>query len=364
MIYDHIIVGSGIAGSSLAYFLKQHSSSILVLEQNSSLNESASAAAGAFLSPLLGKPNDFKDLVNDALRFSLQFYKNNCKDFINNCGTLRIPKDETAQKQFESYKPYIDFDYEEKENGYFFPIGTVVNSLEICQYFLENIHIHFNTKVENLSFQDGYYLLNDQFKCKNLYLATGACIDLIEEKYFNIRPVWGQRIDVKTSTCIPFNYHKSCSLSATKPIAQNQYLTSIGATHHRFVKEKKIDKNDTNKLMKLAQDIHKLENIEVVKEIAGARASSVDYFPMVGPLVDSIQTLQKFPYIKKGSKVPTNEYITHSNLYVLNGLGGRGFVLSPYLTSSLVDFVYKKTPLNDSITPHRLFTRWARKLKD
>ncbi len=364
MVYDYIIVGAGIAGSSTAYFLNKYNHNILVLEKNKTLNESASAAAGAFLSPLLGKPNEFKDLVNEALVFSSDFYQTNCSEFINNCGTLRIPKDAKAQEQFDSYKPYIDFEYSQKEDGFFFPIGSVVQSSNICQYMLSNISTQFDYEVVKIDFQDDIYTINDELKSKNLILTTGANISLANEEYFNIRPVWGQRIDIQTSTEVTYNYHKACSLSVAKKTDNNTYQCSIGATHHRFVLEKEVDSKDTDILLDLANDIKKLENVKVINEIAGARASSVDYFPIVGELIDSSTTLEKYPYIKHGSKVPSKDYISHKNLYVLNGVGGRGFVLSPYLAYHLVENIINNQPLPDSITTHRLFQRWSRKLKD
>ncbi len=361
MIYDYIIIGAGIAGSSIAYELNKKTTNILLIEQNDSIASGASGAAGAFLSPLLGKPNDFKDLVNNALVYSTKFYKENFSKYINNCGTLRLPKDDLAKEQFNSYKPYIDFDYTQKDNGYFFPIASVVNSKSICESLVQNIETIFNTTINDIKYEDNIYTLNDTFKSKNLIITTGYCTSLIDEQYFNIRPVWGQRIDIKTSTCISFNYHKACSVSVSTKIDKDTNIVSIGATHHRFVSDNKVNKDDTNELLKLANDIIKLEDVEVIKEVGGARASSIDYFPMVGKIVNSKSTLKKYPYIINGSKVPQENYLCLDNFYAINGLGGRGFVLAPYLAKILVDNIFDNRPIPKNIKPHRLFTRWARK---
>ncbi len=65
MTYDYVIVGAGIAGCSVAYFLheKEPTKKILILDRHSDIAHGASGAAGAFLSPLLGKPNKLKNLV-------------------------------------------------------------------------------------------------------------------------------------------------------------------------------------------------------------------------------------------------------------------------------------------------------------
>lgn len=73
--FDYVIVGAGIAGCSLAHFLSKYSKSVLLIDKNEDVAFGASGAAGAFLSPLLGKPNKFKDLVTNALSFSMNYYK-------------------------------------------------------------------------------------------------------------------------------------------------------------------------------------------------------------------------------------------------------------------------------------------------
>ena len=78
------IIGSGIAGCSVAYFLQQHTKDILIIDKNSEICGGASKAAGAFLSPLLGKKNEFKTLVSEALRFSTKFYKDNFYILVKN----------------------------------------------------------------------------------------------------------------------------------------------------------------------------------------------------------------------------------------------------------------------------------------
>lgn len=383
--YDYIIVGAGIAGCSIAYFLSQHNKKILLLDRNADFSQTASSAAGGFLSPLLGKPNDFKDLVTEALNYSFNFYKTHFSDELINKGVLRIPKNEEDKEKFKEYIPYIDFEYSLKEEGCFFPIGSQVKTLDICQKMTKNIEKRFSYEVKKIVYNENYYTLNDEYLTKNLILTTGADTTLIGEQYFNIRPVWGQRIVVETSTCIDINYHKECSVSTSVATDNDDtYLVSIGATHHRFncdssvctqcLKEPNInnfirlskDENrvntDTEILLNRANDIVKLENVKVKEIKIGARASSVDYFPMVGGLIDSKKTLDLFPHIKKGTHVQNHRLSQYDSLFVINGLGGRGFVLAPYLAHLLCEHIIHQSELPSNITTHRLFKRWAKKL--
>lgn len=383
--YDYVIVGAGIAGCSVAYFLSLHNKKVLLIDRNKDFTQSASSAAGGFLSPLLGKPNDFKDLVTQALNYSFTFYKNHFPHELINKGVLRIPKNEEDAQKFKEYIPYIDFEYSLKEEGCFFPIGSQINTLEVCQKLAKDTEKLFNYEIKHIQFINDTYVLNDQFTTHNLILTTGADTSLIEEKYFNIRAVWGQRIVIETSTCIDINYHKECSVSTSVPSqSKEKYHVSIGATHHRFncdssicslcLKEPNLnnfkrlsnDENsvnsDTQILLKRASDILVLNDVKVVDIKIGARASSVDYFPMVGELINSKETLNMFPYITKGTHVPNSRLMPHKNLFVLNGLGGRGFVLAPYLANLLVEHIVNNKELPENITTSRLFKRWAKKL--
>jgi len=384
--YDYIIVGAGIAGCSTAYFLSKYSNSVLLIDRNCDLAQGASGAAGAFLSPLLGKPNKFKDLVTQALNFSTKLYKEEISKEITNCGVLRIPKNEEDRQKFNSYTPYMDFEFEQIDDGYYFKIGSQVNSYNICNYLAKGVEKLFKYEVKSIKQEDSLWLLNGEYKAKNLILTTGADISLIGEEYFNIRAVWGQKIDITSSTQTPYNYHKECSLSFSKYDKENNinYL-SIGATHNRIdcdlnvcnhcLKQLTLDqfhhdtynqeliKDDTQKLLKLANDIKKIENPKLLDIKIGARASSIDYFPMVGQLIDSNKTLNEFPHLVNGSFIKDKMLSQKQNLFVLNGVGGRGYVLSPFLAYNLVENIINKKPLSSVITNQRLFKRWVKKIK-
>ena len=49
---------------------------------------------------------------------------------------------------------------------------------------------------------------------------------------------------------------------------------------------------------------------------------------------------------------------------MINGVGGRGFVLSPYLANELVEHIINNKEIEDNLTTHRLFKRWAKKQKN
>lgn len=373
-VYKYAVVGAGIAGCSVVYELtKRLDDEILLIDKLSNIAQGASGAAGAFLSPLLGKPNSLKELVTTSLKYTSKLYKQSFSNVISNCGTTRIPKNDEDALKFESYKPYIDFPFKEDGKGFFFSVGTVVNSFGICKmmtnsfsFLKKNLVTKFNYSVEDIRFDEdkNLWIINQDIEVENLILTTGASVDFVNESYFKIHPVWGRRLDVETTTKLEHNYHKACSVSQSFPVGEEKYRVSIGATHHRCLDDMEDKEKDFDDLLQKTEDIVHLEDIKIVKEYLGARACSKDYFPVVGELVNSTKTLQEFPHLKNGSHVKPELFTYHKNLYVLNGVGGRGFVFSPYLAKLLVDNILKGVALPQEIRSDRLFIRDAKRKRN
>ena len=363
MIYDYVIVGGGIAGCSISYFLNQANKKILLLEQNE-IASGGSGAAGAFLSPLLGKPNPFKELVNQSLQFSVKFYKNNMSDCITQCGVLRLPKNEDDIKKFLSFEPYNPFEYNNIKDGFYFPIGAIVDSKMICHSLIRCIDKKEHFRLYSIIYKDHFYLLNNQIKTKSIIFTTGYETNLLNEDYLKdaIRPIWGQRIDILTSIKTTYNYHKNCSVSISKP-HNNKYQLSIGATHHRFVTQKQCNETEIHTLIKKAREIIDIPDYEVINQYCGVRSGSKDYFPIVGNIINTKATLQKYPSLIHGTKIPNSLFIRYKNLYIFNGLGGRGFVLAPYIAKLFSDLLLKQNIINKHILLDRLFIRYIRKNK-
>lgn len=363
--HEYVVVGAGICGCSVVYELLKHTNDILLIDKLPDTASAASGAAGAFLSPLLGKPNEFKDLVTKALKYSTKLYKEKFPDMIDNCGTTRIPKNKEDREKFESYKPYMDFPYKEEGKGYFFEMGSVVNSSGICKKMTKNgLETLFDHEVKRIEYKNGKWLLDDNISCKNLILATGADIELLDEKYIQLRPVWGYRIDVQTTTRLDHNYHKECSVSKSFPLEDAIYKISIGATHNRKYEDVLNSEKNNKELLEKANDIVKLESVKVIKSYIGARASSVDYFPMVGKLIDTQKTLEEFPYLTNGTHVRSERFTRYDNLYIMNGIGGRGFVLAPFLANILVENIVNNKPIDENVTVDRLFKRFVKRMNN
>ena len=176
--------------------------------------------------------------------------------------------------------------------------------------------------------------------------------------YIKIRPIWGQKIDVKTSSKVPFNIHKNLSISTTK----ENGLISIGATHERYKISGEAKREVSNKLIEDAKNMYELNNIELINEFVGVRAGSIDFMPIIGDVINSNQTIDKYPNIKNGLKIRDDKLIKQANLFIFNGVGGRGFVLASLLAKTLSEFLINNSEIDKNLKSDRLFYKWARKL--
>jgi glycine/D-amino acid oxidase-like deaminating enzyme len=351
MQYDVIIIGAGIAGASTAYFLNRAGLSVLVLEKDT-ICSGGSNPAGAFLSPKISKPSPYKSYLNDAFEFSTNFYKENFPELFYQCGLKKIPLNFEDIKRCKSYEPFIDFSWEKLDDGYFFKEAGIINPVKLCREMLKDIEVRENYHVLDIS----------NLSCKYLIFATGSDKIPTDITYIETKNIAGYRYDVefKDFKNQKFNTHKDLSISAFY-----NNCVAIGATH---IKPSQVEdlkeqaENDTFGLLAKAQRLQKLENLKVLKTYIGYRNTTFDYFPIVGKLINEKETLKKYPYIRKGTKVPTEKYIMNENIYIHGALGSRGFVYAPYNAKLLSELILNDKAIQENLSPIRLFKKWAKKL--
>ncbi|MCX6062202.1 MAG: FAD-dependent oxidoreductase, partial [Campylobacterales bacterium] len=85
------------------------------------------------------------------------------------------------------------------------------------------------------------------------------------------------------------------------------------------------------------------------------------YLPMLGSLVNAEATLERFPHLRHGQTVDSKEYIYYPNLTMINGSGGYGFVLAPYLAKRLTAYIAEGKSIDPILSPSRFFPRWAKR---
>jgi len=346
--FDFVIIGGGIAGLITAYFLREYD--ILLVDKKGIL-EGASKAAGAFLFPKISKKSSYTDFINEAILEAFEFYESLGIN-THKKGVLILPRDERDLEKFKEYEKYIKLPFKKIDNGFFFKDGGFIEVNEVR----EKVKVPFlKEEVVEIKRKENYWLVND-IKTKNIILAIGY-ESLIDIPYIKIRAIWGERIEINgkwkmENEKLNIFYHKNCS------VAKVGDRLRIGATHKRDCLECKENEKEAIELVEKAREIIDIKDFEIKDIKGGFRAGSVDYFPVVGKIIDVDKTLKIQPNIIKGEIPKKIEYI--KGLYIVNGMGGRGFSNSVYCAKLLKNHIKNSNSL-DKIDTMRLFIKWARK---
>jgi len=367
--YDAIVVGAGVAGCNIAYQLHQKGLRVLIVNQSHEVANGGSGAAGAFVSPKIGKGSPLLELTNASFRFAKDFYCQHFPAHFHQSGVVRIPKDTKDNDTFPLYaehnsEPFCDVSPGEIEamgiasqfGGFLFEQAGFCQSKEMCEALIKGIDFKA-LHVTNITQTDEGWRLNHLLHSRYLILATGYQNSLIDMRYMGIRGTWGSRGDFKTTLPITASIHKDLSIS------QNvEGVIKIGATHNKSHTPCLTCHNTAlDSLLQKASSLIDISKLELLDTFCGMRSGSQDYFPLVGGVVDVEYMFAHYPKLTQGQKATLK---MRDNLFVLNGLGGRGFVFAPLMAHALAEHIVEKRALDSRIDPNRLFLRWARRLKN
>ena len=366
-LYDTIVIGAGIAGASIAYRLHQKEEHLLVLDKKG-IASGGSGAAGAFVSPKIGKGSPLQTLTNEAFDYAQAFYHTYAREYFHQTGVVRIPKDEEDAQKFVTYENYLQAPYERYSTSklqrlgitsayeaLFFPQAGDCDAVGMCRFLLQGIDvaIYNATKIYQ---KEGMWHIG-AYRAKKIVIASGYEHTLVDMDYMGLRGTWGTRADFSSNLALRCSMHQSLSVGAN-----HQGVIKVGATHEKCVKTPQpCQAKEAIALKQKASTLVNVSDFTLKKSFCGMRAGSKDYFPLVGRVIDVTSMLQKTPKIRQGA-TPKLTYIP--NLYILGGFGGRGFVFAPLMAQHLAQYMVDKTPLDARTNPDRLFFKWARKLKN
>ncbi len=372
MIYDTVIIGAGINGCSCAYFLKQAGQRVLLMDQEG-IAAGGSGAAGAFISPKFTKGGYLKELLERSYLFSLDFYKTNFPEHIQSSKLLQIANSEENEMRLNAFKESTSLcfnedksavdeiltPYAKKAASLVLEEGGVVYAQAMCEALAEGVDF-CKEKVEQICYSDGVWSVG-AVKARRIILATGSYDLVLKMPYLTLRRVWGHRIDVHSSTKVAHSIHHHLSISPSSEAG----VLAIGATHDLHYDpfgEVSYDVEAGRKeLLEKALKSVTLENVEILNDYMGLRSGSNDYLPIVGEVVDAKRTMDEGFDVSKLKRMKDEDFGYYRELYMINGSGGYGFVLAPYLAKQLTDHIVKHNALDRQLTPTRFFRRWAKR---
>ena len=143
---DFCIVGSGIAGSTIASLLsKKHSVEIFDKARGSG-----------------GRISNRKYKDNLSFDHGLQYISPKSKEFKKFVLSL---KQKNVLKEWSGN--HLDFTFEKKEKSIKF-IGSKKNN-DICKYLIKNIKVNYDSTVTNIEFNYNYWTITLNYKKKSFF---------------------------------------------------------------------------------------------------------------------------------------------------------------------------------------------------
>ena len=366
--YDTLIIGAGIAGSTAAFMLQRAGEHVVLVDRSSVPAGGGSGAAGAFVSPKIGKGGPLQQLTNEAFAFAHTFYREHTPEHFTAGGVVRIPKNPDDAERFVLYEPHNYPVYErwssedlavrgiaDDRGGFYFPEAGDCDAPAVCRTLASGIDF-VQLDVRKLTYTGEVWCIEGAdrtLEAVRVVLATGYQNTLIDIRYMGIRGLWGSRGDYRTSTTLPVSLHKSLSVSSTR-----HGRVKIGATHVKHTDPCRVcDGQPLAGLFDGASELVDTSDFVLQETFCGMRSTSRDHFPVVGEVIDVPWMLREYPAIVRGATAPLQHI---ANLLVLNGLGGRGFVFAPMMAQWLTERIVSGRPIPESVHPDRLFYKWAR----
>jgi tRNA 5-methylaminomethyl-2-thiouridine biosynthesis bifunctional protein len=371
LTYDTAIIGAGICGCSTAYFLTQAGQKVALIDREG-IAAGGSGAAGAFISPKFTKGGPLKELLEEAYRFSLAFYQEHFPECIRVAPLVHFAKYDDENEKVRAFKSTTSLPMMERMPDIpFAPRADrfehvvlaqsgLVDAQAVCTRLAEGTDIYRNDV--NIMKYDGECWQIGAVRAKRVVLATGAYRPVVEMPHISLRPVWGHRIDIRTSTPLPCHLHQYVSVAATDEDGNS----AIGATHdvhyhpQTAAEPYDVERGRAELLEKAAKTVE-LENVQVLKDYTGLRSGSNDYYPIAGRVAEADASLKRHHELLKGVKTDAEALVFHPDLYMINGTGGYGFVLGPLLAHFLASDILGTAVLPKTLDPTRFLYRWAKR---
>ncbi len=369
-MFDVAVIGAGVCGCSATYFLTEAGLRVALIDGDG-IASGGSGAAGAFVSPKFVKSGPVKEVSEAAFEFSLQFYKDHFREFTCISELLHLANNDLCNARVKYFKEHTAFGQISTDPSLLNRLNpearkyehislqecALVDSKEICEAMAKKA-VFFKYHVTALEHKNGVWSV-DGIEAKTVVLTTGAHKHLVDVPYFTPRAIFGHRINIKTTTKNPVNIHQFVSISKSS----EEGIIAIGATHdvhyNPLQSEQAYDYSKGRaELIEKATRTLPLENIELLNDYVGMRSASIDHLPLVGAVVNAEKTIEKLPNILKKKKYNIKEYDYYKNLYMINGVGGYGFVLAPYLAQMLCSDIILNEPIESKLLPSRFLRRW------
>jgi len=350
---DYIIVGQGIAGSSLAYALLQAGHSVMVLAHPE--RPGASHLAAGLFNPITGRKMTltwqahtlFEQLVPfyqgiEAFTGQRFFYP---RPIFRPFLTTEEQNDWMGRSADPAYAPFVQKVHTQpflpqaahnphgglllKGCGYVF-VPHLLAAMRTRLQALQSWQAH-NFEPGQVTFQ-GSHVMYQNIKARGLVLCTGRWQHLAPFfGWLPFQPVKGEVLTVQAPLSTEVLLNRGVymvPMAAPQNATSNQATFRVGATYNWRQPDSGPTESGRAEIEQKLQALVKVP-YTVLEHHAGVRPATKDRKPLVGPHPEK------------------------PRLFVFNGLGTKGISMAPWLATQLVNFMESGTKIAASVDVNR-----------
>ena len=345
-IYDFLLIGQGLAGSTLADLLMQNGYSVLVIDRNET-GTSSKIAAG-IINPIVFKRLTLSWKVNTLLPFAKNYYHNiesqTKEKLLFSITIYRIFSNENEYNFWEQQcnEPHLIDYLSEPEKGKFNPhfetpygYGKVLQAgfLDTKKYIAfirgkllaQNSYIEHSFNYNDLKVESNKIHYNN-IRAKKIIFCQGW--EDAKNPFFKHLDIFkltkGEVLTVQPENNIDFEEEISKGIFFLKHIDHYK----IGATYNWEDLTPTPTEKAKNSLLEKFNTFSKF-NVNIIHHLAGIRPTVKDRRPVIGFLSNKPQ------------------------IGIFNGLGTKGVMIAPWLASHFLDHLKNNKPIDKEININR-----------
>jgi len=348
-----LIIGAGIAGSSLAYQLAKKNYQVTLLDENNHDEIEIFHNKAAVISPhfMLNNPK-YNLLMNKASKYAYDLIKEfnySKKDAVME-GVIKLYEDDIADRLIKKISiiglNQADFKYLSKdlikrkyniENkaGIFFKYGGWVSPNKICSTLINHKNIKFisKKKAKEITYEKKLWVLRcqdlNEFAASNLVFCNSFALS--EIKLFNDIDLKKNRGQINWLPSKNKTVHKEIISDSGYLIPNVSGFDVFGSTYERDNENKDLSITDFEINFKTYQKLTRdkpMQNKPPNEGWVGWRAVTPDRTPYVGQVLKESKEIDNKPR-------SINDLKWHPNLFINSGYGSRGYTLAPFISKCL-----------------------------
>ncbi|MDZ4776489.1 MAG: bifunctional tRNA (5-methylaminomethyl-2-thiouridine)(34)-methyltransferase MnmD/FAD-dependent 5-carboxymethylaminomethyl-2-thiouridine(34) oxidoreductase MnmC [Alphaproteobacteria bacterium] len=330
------VIGAGMAGASVASALVRRGVEVVVLESGDAIAAGASGNAAGLVMPRLDRSDTPVARLHlaaylDALR------RYDAHGLLHSGGVIEHVEADAARADLLADPPLPESHFKAHANGVFHPCAGVVAPRAVVEALLRGAEVRCGVEVARLARNGAGWDLHDAearviVSASAVVIASGAALARFDQtRWLPLEFSRGQT-EAGPLDGAPLAH----ALSGDGYAAPLGDGVVFGATFDRTdaaTASPDADSRARNleKLARLAPDIAARVRGETLTSRAGVRTATADRSPLSGLLPDAAA----FNALHAGPSKHNEAPPAHDGLYVLGGLGSRGFTLAPLLGEAI-----------------------------